>query len=608
MPGQPGPSMMPCFEKMFRSYNMSTTTAKSQTNQYTFLSIFCLACLSLMFAAPFIVSYQTLPIVTFHKEWIAAFFAVLAALYLLVRIENFQFPLIAFMPIALMLILGVQIAVDKADYWQNHYLVMLYLGMTALLMVIGANLKNALGLDKIVPVLSWTLVVMALAVFATILIGLTITDADSFLAKAILTGRAGNIGQVNHFSNYVALATGSLSYLLLTKRIKFLPYLLIATVFMLALALAGQRMAIIYVFVLSIGGWLLAKTDNDPEIAICARKLLWLIPIFIVVQCVLPYLSFLNPSLSPVERLAQTAGGSSTRLMIMQQAWELFKTNPLLGAGWQEFAWYNFNQTENYPDLKGIWNHAHNLLMQLLAEMGVFAALILLIACVFWLIAQRNQKMNAERWWVLALLSVLAIHSMLEYPLWYTYFLAIAALLLGLGEQHVFSCRFRLAPIMFTAVFIFGSWSLGNLLFHYHSLHTTLTEFREGNVENAQITDKLVLLNKLRKSSPLTAYIDNVIIRVLPDHPDLLADKLTINTRVVEFWPGKVESYTQATLLALNDQPEAAEKMMLIAAKKFPEYRKVYLRQIMGKAVRGETRLLPLIVILQESPVKIIQR
>lgn len=587
---------------------MMTVPASSQDYQQTFISICCLACLSLMLIVPFITTYQTFPIVTFYKEWATGFFVVLASLFMLVRSQNFQFPSIALMPIALIVLLGIQIAVGKSDYWQSHYLVMLYLGMASLLMVLGANLRNAVGLKKIVPILSWTIVGTALLIIVTMLIGRGYENSNSIFASVILSGKAGNIGQINHFSNYMALATGSLGYLWLTQKISFKTYISIVMVFMLALAIGGQRMAIIYVFMLSVGGWLLAKAITDESVASRARQLLWLIPIFIVMQFLAPLLSFLNPGLTPVERLAETASGSSLRLMLIQQAWDLFTANPILGAGWHELAWFNFTQTDNYPELKGLWSHAHNIVMQLLAEMGIIATLLLIVTVIAWLFAQRKQIMTAERWWILALLSVFAIHSMLEYPLWYTFFLAIAALLLGLGDELVISRRFRLAPVLFAAIFMFGAWTLGNLLFHYHALETTLTDFREGEVKNADIEDKLILLNELRKTSPLTPHIDNVIIRVLPNHPELLADKLTINTRVVEFWPGKVETYTHATLLALNDQPEAAAEMMQKAIKQFPEYRKVYLRQTMGQTFKGEPRLIPLLMILQDTPIKLIQQ
>ena len=47
-----------------------------------------------------------------------------------------------------------------------------------------------------------------------------------------------------------------------------------------------------------------------------------------------------------------------------------------------------------------------------------------------------RQPRTAAHWWMWAAALVLAVHSMLEYPLWYTFFLGFAAVVLGMGEAR----------------------------------------------------------------------------------------------------------------------------------------------------------------------------
>src|SRR5690606_32076970 len=77
--------------------------------------------------------------------------------------------------------------------------------------------------------------------------------------------------------------------------------------------------------------------------------------------------------------------------------------------------------------------HAHNIFIHLLAETGIAGALLLLAGVWAWLRGFQWRNITPEGWWLLALLAIIGIHSLLEYPLWYAYFLGPVALLLGVG-------------------------------------------------------------------------------------------------------------------------------------------------------------------------------
>ncbi|MEX1199599.1 MAG: Wzy polymerase domain-containing protein [Methylophaga sp.] len=580
---------------------MSVTNSHHAEKEHTLLSIFSLTCLALMISVPFLVTYHMPPIASFFKEWLAALFGILAALYLAGRNRaQFQLPVVTFVPLLLIIVLGLQVWLLKPDYWQNQFIAALYLGFSALIIVLGSNLRHVLSLEKVVPTLAWAFTSGAALIMVLLFIGKFIPE-ESAAAFWILNGRAGNVGQTNQFSNFIALGLASLLYLRLTGRVKTSLIIIITAMLLIGLAQAGQRMAILYVLVLSVGGCLLLKTTAAQQTAsIRPASLLWLIPGFILAQLVVPWMTFLEPAIMPAERLASTMGGESTRLMLLEQGWSLFLQYPWLGAGWAEFPWYNFNLTEDYPSLKGLWHNTHNLVIQLLAETGITGAFILLAGIGYWLWCQFTAPLTAERWWLLALLSVIGIHSLLEYPLWYVNFLAFASLLLGLGAEKPLQIRFRLAPILFIAVFIFALWSLGNLFSSYRQLETTLSTLREEGLPQAEIDKNLQKLLQLRSETVFTTVADNFLVRVLPDQPALMQDKLAISQLVVENWPGRVEVYNHAYYLAMNNKPVEAQKMMRKAIKQFPEYREAYHRYILAKAVKGNERVLPILIIVQD--------
>jgi O-antigen ligase len=117
----------------------------------------------------------------------------------------------------------------------------------------------------------------------------------------------------------------------------------------------------------------------------------------------------------------------------------MFIQSPWLGIGAGQIRWQSFLllDTPSAIGAVGLFEHAHNLFLHLLTEMGVGAPLLVLAGIVAWLRGFKWRELSLETWWLLGLLSVLGIHSMLEYPLWYTYFLGIVALLLGAGEEKL---------------------------------------------------------------------------------------------------------------------------------------------------------------------------
>lgn len=81
------------------------------------------------------------------------------------------------------------------------------------------------------------------------------------------------------------------------------------------------------------------------------------------------------------------------------------------------------------------WNNVHNLVLQLwmeagLAGLAVSVMLAGLVVRLFW------RARDTEQAWAAALLGVLALHSMVEFPLWTLPFLGLASALLSMTSAH----------------------------------------------------------------------------------------------------------------------------------------------------------------------------
>lgn len=564
------------------------------------LATFSIVMLALMCVVPFLSPHHYPPIATFYNEWLAALLGLAAAIFLLRKpATEFVFPVIALLPLGLIMVLGIQIAAGKALYWQNHYLIMLYLGLTVLMMILGANLRRHAGLTQIVPTLAWAVIaggVISMLIILLAKIGLAEKAPWSFFIR---DHAASHVGQINHLANYLALGLASILYLFLNGHLKRLTMTALALVFVLGLAHTGQRMAVLYIFLLAIMGWGLAMYCNDKTVTSKAKQLFWLLPMFIVAELTIPLMSFLDVSSTPMDRVVATMGRESVRLTYIQQAWQLFLQSPLLGAGWGEFGWNNFIVTEHYPAQRGLTHHAHNLILHLLAEMGLVGAVICCMGVVLWLLKQFKVTMTLEKWWIVMLLAVIGTHSMLEYPLWFAYFLLLSALLFGLGDERVIVKEVRLMPLISVMVLVFGGWNLVSIQQHYSKIESTLTTFRESPDATADTSAALTGLYEMRPQTVLTPYVDNLLIRLLPNLPELREDKLIINEKVTRFWPGMAETYTHATLLALNYRPQEAVEMMKKAIKQFPQFQERFRPVLLQQIYRGDQELRPLLLMLE---------
>lgn len=135
-------------------------------------------------------------------------------------------------------------------------------------------------------------------------------------------------------------------------------------------------------------------------------------------------------------RLDEEGAGSPSRIKILRNTWALLQAHPWTGVGWGEFnrAW----TLSPFPDRPiAFFDHCHNLPLQLLVELG-WPLGLLVLGLLTWGFGQavrnawRAQGVAAvDRRAPLLMLIAVGAHSMLEYPLWYLYFLLPTAFAWG---------------------------------------------------------------------------------------------------------------------------------------------------------------------------------
>jgi O-antigen ligase len=138
-------------------------------------------------------------------------------------------------------------------------------------------------------------------------------------------------------------------------------------------------------------------------------------------------------------------GGSemlaTTRYELWKNALALIQADPWQGIGFGMFnmAWTLTPFAERSGEL---FDHAHNLPLHLAVELGLPAAILvmMLLSWALWQAARRAWQVVGDEGVaaraVFVMLPIIGLHSLLEYPLWYNYFLLPTAWAWGLSLRQ----------------------------------------------------------------------------------------------------------------------------------------------------------------------------
>ncbi len=538
-----------------------------------------LAFVGLMWVLPFLYYNHAYPITTFYHEWGAALLG-LCALPLLLTSRYWQspeVPRIVMLPIGLMLVLMIQFLVGRTSHFDYLMLLSLYFLFAALLMMLGQALRVEFGLPTLAT---------ALAVF--LLIGAELNTLagilqhyrwNTFLNPVITVKTSyavyGNTAQPNHYANYITLGLLSLGLLHSRFSMRIWQTALLAAPMLFVMVLSGSRSSWLYLLCAAGLAYLSQRRDKTlrPLLYYALALVLGFGLMHLVVQ--IPWLEGATGSITATERLFGDNASGGIRLHLWREAALIFAQFPLLGAGFGQFAFQHLQLAAEMhnPAIMGLYNNAHDLVMQIAAEAGLAGLAVLLgtLGLWFWHSAVREAQFTLYHWWGYAILAVLGIHSLLEYPLWYGYFIGIAAVMLGIFDTTAYRLELRnIGRASVAMMLALGALSLLQAFQGYKRLENALT------LQGMAIKDRSLIprvqgeLMAVYQSPLLSSYAEMFIANTMELSTDHLDQKLALNERALHFIPIAPLVYHQAILLALSDKPEQAKSQMEKAIWAYP--------------------------------------
>lgn len=526
--------------------------------------------LALIWLVPFCMPGHFTPLLTYWQEWTAEVLLLAAFLLMVIRTDALSIPKFVLSPLLLMAVIGAQYLIGRFAFVDQLIVPAIYL-IVAIMAAITASTLSVQGLLRKTA----DCVAMAGLLGGLFCVGIQLLQwigMEATYSPYVSIRKEGqslfaNLNQANHLAAYLALGLGGLYYFRLKEQVGGNIFWACLLMIVLGLALSGQRCALIFSitpFAVSLLGW---KQLGQHRMRFVLESFSALI-VFICIVLLLQPLMLGMGKLYTISSVPLYAN----RWLFWQHSLQMFWQHPFLGVGFSQFWSVYVQQTGTFGGVDTA-GHPHNLFAALLAETGAVGFLAAIVPLIFWLRRVQLVPENPVQWLGWVQLIVIGSYSMIEFPLWYSYWLIIAAFWLGAMDQGVWILKLKRPRLLAYAIFLAGSIILINVTFSYLKLRDLMlppmfaAEDQQEFVEY-RASAMAGLSNDWIYGSYASVWISSHMIKL--DEQDL-AQKLSFNTRALLARPNFANLNRQIVLLVLSGEPDKAVYWALVAKKLYPE-------------------------------------
>ena len=398
-----------------------------------------LACIALILIVPFAISGRYAIYASLYQDFIVVSVS-LIIIMLVTMTKSFKVsaPRISYVLLAMAGYWLIQPTFTEVIYIENNIKASV---LFILFAAVAWSIYSIIDRTQLITVIAWSLLIGASLQALVVLMqafGLEVTVLGIFSVNAD-NGLQGQLGQRNLLAHYLSWGVISGSYLAMKGGKRIYLSVGMTIVLVIVLGLIGSRSIVLYSSALLVLALIQTVYQRVSSKRHTSRTALWLVAVsalILIPQLLMPsILSMFNISIESGLQRVLSNESDMVRWYEMQKAFLGFLQAPLFGQGWNESTFQSFFidfdlLPLDYFHSGQIAEHSHNIITELLVEMGIIGTLIVVIGTIWALIPLVKSSLKFESCFIIALLIVTAVHSMVEYPLWNTYFLLAVVIFL----------------------------------------------------------------------------------------------------------------------------------------------------------------------------------
>lgn len=510
------------------------------------------------------------PWVTFHSELLACLGLLALLLGILTRSkEGVAVPVVIGWMIAVAILAWIQYAFGLVLFAGDALLISLYMSCVCGSILVGYFFRKQDELRSERALLGIMCCVWVAAMISAALGMVQWLRVQHILGVYILQADLGdramaNLGQANQLATLLLMGVAAFGYAFEKSLFGKVVLYLGMGFLTLGLILAQSRSGLLSV--LALTSFMLWKRHVYTARISVAMVSVWAL-CFLIGSALLPFVSQ-SMLLGDVRSVTDSAPVSE-RFRMWQQIGYAVAESPWVGYGWNQIPAAHAVGALAFPS-STTYTNAHSLIFDMIAWNGLPIGLLLLAAISYWFWARARVLKSADDVLAMACLLPLAVHSLVEFPFVYTYFLVVAGLMVGILEGGIAYPKILRVPTRWIWCF----WAMWVVLGSYFTYEYFLIEedFRVVRFENLRIgkTPEEYEVPSVWMISQMAAMLKASRQVVMTDMPvEQLENLRKVSTR---FAFGAIR-YRYTLALALNGKTdEAKHQLDVIRAMYGAEY------------------------------------
>lgn len=370
----------------------------------------------------------------------------------------------------------------------------------------------------------------------------------------------GNLAQPNQLATLLLMGMVAYGYIFEQGVIGRLGFAMGISFMTAVLVLTQSRAGIIGVLAITLL-FLLKRSTLLSRLKV-KLVLLWAL-LFVAATALLPYASQAvligggRPSLST----------TSDRILIWLQTLEGIRQAPWLGYGWNQTASAQMAGALAYPG-EMTFIYAHNVLLDIVVWNGIPLGLLLIGLGTYWFCTRIYRVASLKAIYAMACLLPFTIHSLVEFPFAYAYFLLAAGLMMGIVEASMGPARgWQISRRWSGAALVVWTVIGAYMVYEYLLIEE---DFRVVRFENMHVgkTEATYQVPDLWMLSHMTTMLK---VARQPAVPGMTAQQLDDLRRVSSRLSWGALNLRYAVALGLNGDAAGARRMMAVVHSLYGE-------------------------------------